>query len=67
MESLSQDDLEGLNRYGGTLLISGACLGLPLYGLALGQGVWYYRHYAADRTRLKLLVRGYLAINAPFF
>ncbi|KAL0955197.1 hypothetical protein HGRIS_004102 [Hohenbuehelia grisea] len=29
---------------------------LWLYGIAIGQGIWYYRTYITDRTRLKLMI-----------
>ncbi|KAL0955213.1 hypothetical protein HGRIS_004116 [Hohenbuehelia grisea] len=52
----TEPGLEGVLRFGGSFLIAGACLALPLYGVAVGQAVFYYRTYTADRNGLKLLV-----------
>ncbi|KAL0955212.1 hypothetical protein HGRIS_004115 [Hohenbuehelia grisea] len=54
--------MEGVLCFGGSFLIAGACLALPLYGVAVGQAVSYYRTYTADRLRLKLVVAVLLSV-----
>ncbi|KAL0955196.1 hypothetical protein HGRIS_004101 [Hohenbuehelia grisea] len=49
---------------GAGYLIGGAILGLPLYGITVSQGIYYFRTYRGDRSYLKILVGSLMALES---